>query len=160
MTMKPTYPRLENEDFFHLPLGSGGDGSVCTVRREDDLVGKYFPRKNNWMAEHEYGIASTLYSAGVSVPKPEGVYTLFLWGGLLQKPAFVMERIREPKLSQILSKWIDYSRRQELNQKLNRELDKARDLGFLLNDTTAYNAFYSEEEDRIILFDFARWERV
>ncbi len=158
--MKLTYPRLENEDFFHLPLGMGGHGSVFTVRREDDLVGKVFPREYEWMAEHEYNIASTLYSNGVSVPKPEGVYTLSLWGGLLHKPAFVMERIRAPKLSRIFSKWIDNSRRKELNQKLDLELDKARDLGFLLKDTGAYNAFYSKEEDRIILFDFARWERV
>ena len=152
-----TYPRLENEDFFHLPLGMGGDGSVYTVRRKDDLVGKVFSREDDWMAEHEYDIASTLYSNGVSVPKPEGVYTLSLWGGLLHKPAFVMERIRVPRLDKILKKWMDYSRRQELNQKLDRELNKARDLGFILDDATAYNAFYSEEEDRIILFDFARW---
>lgn len=152
-----TYPRLENEDFFHLPLGIGGDGSVCTVQRQDQLVGKYFPREKEWLAEHEYIVASTLYSGGVSVPKPEGVYTLSLWGGLLQKPAFVMERIRVPRLDRILKKWMNYSRRQELNQKLEQELDKARDLSFILKDATAYNAFYSEEEDRIILFDFARW---
>ncbi len=154
-----TYPPLDNEDFFHFPLGLGGDGSVYTVRRKDNLVGKVFPRENDWMAEHEFDVASTLYSRGVSVPKPEGVYTLSLWGGLLHKPAFVMERIRAPRLDKLLRKWMDYSLRQELNKKLDRELDKARDLGFLLDDATAYNAFYSKEEDRIILFDFARWRR-
>lgn len=154
------FPRLEDEDFFHLPLGMGGDGSVYTVRRRDDLVAKVYPRIDSWMAEHEFDIASTLYSQGVSVPKPEGVYTLSLWGGLLMKPGFVMQRIYAPRLDKLLRKRMAYSQRQELNHKLDRELDKARDLGFLLDDVTAYNAFYSAEEDRIILFDFARWTRL
>ncbi len=152
-----TYPHLENEDFFHRSLGIGVDGSVYTVRRRDDLVGKVFPRNNDHLAEHEFNIASTLYSNGVSVPKPEGVYTISLWGGLVKKPAFVMERIHAPRLDKLLRKWMNYSRRNELNHKLNREFDKARDLGFVLKDASVYNAFYSEEEDRMILFDFARW---
>ena len=152
-----SYPRLDNEDFFHFHLGMGAHGSVHTVQRQDGLVAKVYSPKNNWLAEHEYDIANRLYWGGVSVPRPKGVYTVSFWGGLLQKPAFVMERIHAPRLDHLLKKEMDYSQRKALVEKLDVEVNKARDLGFFPGDATPFNAFYSVAEDRIILFDFSHW---
>lgn len=160
---------FENPVAFKQHIASGADGEV--YRLNENLVGK-FSRPFSWIhsnslkakkelldaATKEFETARDLYSAGISVPRPLGVFSLDVadYGGIIHgnMPVFVMDYVHGIRLGDCYE---EYSRARELRDK---ELDKARDLGFIPGDSiSGGNSIYCSSQDRTFLIDFARWRR-
>ncbi len=150
-------------------IDAGCDGTV--YRLTSDLVVKFPLRLDQWDAENlrskrvlldratkEYEMTRSLYDAGISVPRPEGVFSLNVCGEdvcFQDVPAFVMQYIAGIRLSDC---WGAYDAR--ARQLRDDEIMKARSLGFSSGDwLTPKNSIYRPRDDKIVLLDFARWRR-
>jgi len=117
----------------------------------------------------EYCIADKLYDAGISVPKPEGVFLVSLNTSKSfdeemkhrsvheTVPAFVMEWLKDT----ILVEEIKSSSEKEFAELLReKELSKARAIGFYSYDAHWHNALWDKEKEKVYLIDFERWRRI
>ena len=110
----------------------------------------------------EEEIARDLHQNNVSVPKPEGVFRIDVvypnsQCRLEDVPCFVMEHIEGRRITEAdYGKW--HNRR---IAKLHREeLRKARKLGYCIKDAGPHNLFYLPGERKVVIFDFALWQKV
>lgn len=108
-------------------------------------------RGMEWLlfSEHEYKIAKALYSLGISVPKPEGVFEIEHPKTKNIVPGFVMEYIPETRLI------IGGNNESVL---WTREIKKVRMLGFDVLDSGTDNVIWCPSRNRIYLIDFEGWE--
>ncbi|MBI4151345.1 hypothetical protein HY496_00100 [Candidatus Woesearchaeota archaeon] len=163
------YPSLPNQNHWTKLLGEGAFGAVYDISRKDNLVAKtltYCPRAYGTKDEAlrwECAVARLLYRSGVSVPRPEGLYTVRIRQresifsrncSEREESGFVMERIRGQRLDELFSQC---PKDIYVHSLWEEELQKARDLGFELPDATTRNAFYLPAEQRVVLFDFGFW---
>ena len=119
-----------------------GDNHVVKFKRFGGMEFKPF-------SEHEYQIASALYSLGISVPKPEGVYEIE--HPITKKPAsgFLMEYIPETRLiiggNCESALWV-------------REIKKVRQEEFYALDSSPENSIWCPPRNKVYLIDFEGWE--
>lgn len=150
-------------------IDAGCDGTV--YRLTSDLVAKFplrldqwdphnFPKRRNLVerATSEYEITRLAHAAGISVPRPEGVFCLNVSGSQVSYrdvPAFVMQYIDGIRLSDC---WDDDDKR--ARQLRDEELMKAESLGFKSGDfRNPANSIYCPKEDKIVLIDLAKWRK-
>ena len=152
-------------------IDDGGYGDVYLVNQRKSLAGKILFASDELKArfricelQKEYNICGFLFINGVSVPRPKGIYRLSVdfvkperreRYGVPQPAAFVMEYIHG------ISKEEDFSEREkEVALRLrDRELDKARCLGYIAIDVGFGNIVYQPEQKRVVLIDYGLWER-
>lgn len=158
-------------DIEPKPLDSGSESSVYRIP-EQNLVAKVY-RVRLWddvtilvgaelwsprticYALREAVIADRLYQAGVSVPKPEGVFALRLPESKSTIPAFVMELITGVSHSHL-----EYSQYASARDQYYAEEAKAKQMGFYNLDTELdHNTLYvvGENDIRAYLHDFSGW---
>jgi hypothetical protein len=135
-------------------VGSGGDGEVYKLT--DDYVVKI--AEKDCGINHEYSIADELYKAGISVPRPMGIFNVKIdYGGYVpEKEGFVMGFARKDKCKR--------GKKLELNQRLNQELEKCKRLGFIpfdidWDERKGHNVLYNKKRDIFYLIDFDFWKR-
>ncbi len=155
-------PRLPNQNWFTRRIGEGVQSKILLVSRRKDLVAKVYNPYYNYnnsileLARHEYDVAASLYRNAISVPHPEGVFSISSFWGKRQ-PGFVMERIsgaiRLDELSNN-NESLDYDLAQQLR---DEEVEKTRQLGFIPADVKDRNCFYLPLERKIVLYDFLMW---
>lgn len=157
----------ENQPLTEV-IGDGGYSRVYKLT--DDYVVKVMfddgHRDRN--RDYEYIIANELYEAGISVPKPVGLFDvkvvrahygrIFMEeGGFVLERGFVMDRVRDDKVE-------CFDKGRELGQRLDRELTKCEELSFIPHDNCWYgrgghNVLYDKKQDKLYLIDFGLWER-
>jgi len=119
-----------------------GNGHVVKFKRFGGMEFKPF-------SEHEYKIAKALYSLGISVPKPEGIFNIEHPKTHLIVPGFVMEYIPEKRLiiggNYESALW-------------SREIKEVRRHGFDPFDSGTDNVIWCPQRNRIYLIDFEGWE--
>lgn len=182
MTTLDDLPVFENIDKSTRFLGRGAHGRVYAINAGLNLAAKvwidpFIPQRNLFSsthipaAEHEYMIARELYDAGISVPKPEGVYALtlpcllplrarissFVFRRHLpddyRVPAFVMERIHGKAYHKLSEK--EKSKARELHL---LEMEKVSATGITPSDQSiAHNCLYRIDDDKVFLLDFGGW---
>ncbi|MDP3882342.1 MAG: hypothetical protein Q8Q31_05690 [Nanoarchaeota archaeon] len=133
-----------------------------------NLVGKFIDFREDptilRRLHREHAVACALRREGVSVPFPLGIFQVELpvqfpygSGPGSKYPAFVMEYIEGPTLYKGI---IHPSEKFDLVQSLaDKELTKARRLGFIPFDLGASNVIWSEVQQKVYLIDFYRWKR-
>lgn len=119
-----------------------GDSHVVKFKRYGGMEWRIF-------SEKEYEIARALYSMGISVPKPEGVYEIEHPKTKDIVPGFVMEYIPEKRLiiggNYESGLWA-------------REIKKVRGYGFEILDSGVENTIWCPQRKKIYLIDFEGWE--
>ncbi len=144
-------------------LDRGEYGTVYSLEDKGLVAKVYFGSDDVGLvwAKHEFAIASRLSAAGISVPKPEGVFRFRSPCSATEHPAFVMEEIvggilldqyRSEQSARSKSAESDFARDLHL-----QELRKAADLGFHYGPLGESNCFYLPLEQKVVLFDFVRW---
>ena len=107
-------------------------------------------------ALREAVVADRLYQAGVSVPQPEGVFSLRLFENEHPVPAFVMELI-----AGVSYRDLEYSERLSVRDKFHEETAKAARAGFKIKDSSiGHNVLYvpTEKDIKVYLHDFGGWK--
>lgn len=100
--------------------------------------------------QREHDTMRRLYSFGISVPKPYGVYSVVVNPELkIADPGIVMQRIYG-----INVELLNGDLRIKAEKLMEEELDKCRKSGFSLWDEGASNTLYCKEENKIYLIDF------
>ncbi len=170
-------PVFENVDYHSTVIDSGTEARIFMINQKRRLVAKVY-HNLFWIneedkqlkgdellspetiayAQRELSIAEKLYTAGVSVPKPEGVFALsFPRLGIQRIPAFVMQYV-------VGRDWCYFSgeQRKRAERAFGDEMVKARTAGFTPADDTLsdWNVLYTVNDDTIkaVLFDFGGWK--
>lgn len=155
----PVFAEVDSDAYF---IDAGCFGTVYAINQEQGLAAK-FPKGKSapryafrpWHISNlidEYQVAVELYSAGISVPRPEGVFALTL-PIYHCVPALVMEHVKGKTYQQL-----SYSEQATARQLHAQELDKVRELCFVPDDQyPRKNCLYRLEENKVILFDFGTW---
>ena len=161
-------------NYISRRLGSGVQGRVYAISPQH--VAKVLkrdrsPHGKEESLEIELENLTALYNAGISVPKPEGIYKVRIrWFetafGLLfpEKEALVMERIYGTRIESTAGRKLQ-SRVYTL---YFRELKKAFHSGFISDDHIVVgpsgkvyrNAIYDPKRDKIFLTDLMNFRRV
>ncbi|MBI2043860.1 hypothetical protein HYT24_00665 [Candidatus Pacearchaeota archaeon] len=137
-------------------INGGGFGKIYRVNPE--LVVKIVRtpstiERQRTILEGEYTIQRALFEKSISVPVPIGVLDLQVdrWSVV---PGFFMQYIKGVNLSE-LSK----DEYKEINEMVKREIEKAKDLGFVIgfDAHSKRNSIYGVN-GRIYLIDFMHWE--
>ena len=144
-------------------------GFTCdsnVYRITEDLASKIYlegiegnPEDAIRIAKHELSVSRALFSGGVSVPKPEGIFLVPRKKNSDKKyPAFVMEYIEGLTLSDLRDSDF-YYKLDELWMRAEKELNKAIKLGFDPYDMPGGNFLWSPIKDKLYLIDFCHWEK-
>lgn len=170
-------PVFEDVDYNSTVIAPGTEAKIFMIHQERRLVAKVYHnlfwnnQRDDYLSEErlfspetiayaqrELAIAEKLYSAGVSIPRLEGLFALsFPRLGIPKIPAVVMEYVDGKSF---------YSLAKELRtpavQSFNDELMKAKAAGFIPADDTLsdWNVLYTVNDDTIkaVLFDFGGWK--
>lgn len=151
-------------------IDEGGYGDVYLVNRSESLAGKILfaselkARFRICELQKEYKICRCLYDNAISVPRPEGIYRMSVdfvkperrdWYGVPQPAMFLMEYVPGR------SKEEDFSEREKKVAILlrDRELERARRLGYITEDVDFGNFIYQPKQNRVVLIDFGMWEK-
>ena len=148
-------------------IDEGSFGTVYAINGSRQLVAKIwkgrkshhyvFDQKHIQEALWEDHVASELYTKSISVPKPEGVFSISLPSvSPVPIPAFIMERVRGETY------WdLSFMERIRARQLYEGELGKVRETtNFIPFDHYPFkNCLYQLDHDKIILFDFGEWRR-
>jgi len=113
----------------------------------------------------EFNITRHLYEEGISVPKPEGIYSMKLrsvdnpisWFIPRTFPAFVMEAIYGVSLGSLKGE-----EREEALDLTRKELTKARRWYTTYDsddESIWHNTLWVPEQKRVVLIDFEFWKR-
>ncbi len=163
----PEFTNIDKPRFIE----EGGYGDVYLVNQRKSLAAKILFASDKLTAgsricelQKEYDICGFLFINGLSVPRPLGIYRLSVdfvdlerreLYGVPRPAAFVMEYVRG------ISKEEDFSKKEkEVALRLrDRELNKARCLGYIAADVEFGNFIYQPEQNRVVLIDFAIWDR-
>ncbi|MBI2145919.1 hypothetical protein HYU22_01090 [Candidatus Woesearchaeota archaeon] len=114
--------------------------------------------------ENEYSMLKAVYEAGVSVPKPEGVFLVpvprdgilnYLQGRKLLTPGILMQYIAGIPMNKLRGKRLD-----EAFRLRHEELRKCKIAGFDPLDTIERNAIYSPLENKVYLVDVENWQTI
>lgn len=171
-----TIDELPVFDMDKLPelVGVGSEGGVYRVHRERGLVAKAyhflfgdikFPSRQNsladkmvWYALREAVVARKLFEAGISVPRPEGLYALLIPEfNPTAVPGLVMEYVEVADPGLLYGKAY-----RQACMKADIERQKARDAGFSLCDSIyGHNVLFTLDKDgesiNVKLHDFGGW---
>jgi hypothetical protein len=113
----------------------------------------------------EYEISKTLYDAGISVPKPEGVFMIAppknedwgLFGFPKRFPAFVCQYIDGGIPT---AKYLKPEEQRLIDKLVGEERRKVRKLGLNVEDGDGWeNTLWVPQEQKIYLIDFSRWSK-
>lgn len=105
----------------------------------------------------EHDVTNEVCQAGLSVPKPEGLFRIPMLPFGESSPAFVMQYVQGNTMMD-LSTWKKLSA--EIRDKLHAEVEKAQKLGFSTVDALHLgNAIYNPEENKVYLIDLELWVR-
>ncbi|MBS3169841.1 serine/threonine protein kinase [Candidatus Woesearchaeota archaeon] len=157
----PVFTDVDSNAHF---IGNGQFGTVYAINQERGLAAKFlkawydsayvFRPEHILLLNDEYQVVVELYSAGISVPRPEGVFALTL-PIYHCVPALVMEHVKGKNYEQLSA-----SEQATARQLHALELDKVWELGFVPDDQKpSKNCLYRLEEKRVIMFDFGQWDR-
>lgn len=170
MTKINQLPVLEVIDNRVCFIDHGGWGCVYSFETDKispskRVAGKVLSRKQNSRVAirklaFEARIDQELYTKGISVPQPFGVFAISLPHFYPESnlvAAFVQELISGEKYDDLAS-FVDREQACRLHR---QEITKARDLGYKIprdHLSPAYNCLFRLEEDKVILFDFGNWQ--
>ena len=156
----------QEAEVFTPLIGKGQFASVYAIT--DNHVAKVY----NWPylgdnlrdMQEEYENTREAWRAGISVPKPEGVFEVDIrwWKtafGLFfpKRKAFVMEWIHGVRAD---DKGLDKGHGKRARELFHKEVEKCESLGFFSGDFRLNNAIYVPYEKKIYLIDLADCARV
>ena len=148
---------LQNFPFvlpFGIRINYGVHGEIYALSRRHIAKVYRDPAK----LEREREVSGILYSEGISVPKPEGVFRVRI-NPFRTTEAFVMEYVHGIIGEKIADKRRYKSIRPRVEQLMRSEVEKCEDLGFICQDADRLdNSIYKPKEDSIVLVDFCNWE--
>ncbi len=170
-------PVFTDVDYDSTVINHGTEAKILWINRQRGLVAKVyynlfwinekdkqlkgdelFSSETICYAQREFLIAEGLYSAGVSVPKPEGVFALFVpILGIQRIPAFAMQYVDGKDFNNL-----SFELQQRANEVYQEEIVKARAAGFTPADDTFsdWNVFYTVNDGDVkaVLHDFGGWK--
>ena len=171
----PVFTDVDSQVSF---VDSGTEAKIFMINRERGLVAKVyfnlfwnnqpyeylrgerlFSPETICYAKREFSIAEKLYSAGVSVPKPEGLFALSLPRlGIQRIPAFVMQYVDGKNFGSLPGEWC-----MRAKEAFQSELAKAITAGFTPADDALpdWNVLYTvinNDDVKAVLFDFGGWK--
>jgi hypothetical protein len=131
-------------------IGEGDYNSVLALSQRH--VAKV-PLEPSYDLEGEYKMHCELYQAGVSVPKPLGIFRFFpfnYWGefGI----GLVMQRLQGVNGTKTRGKT-----RVKVERQLEKELEICEELGFKPFDEGLHNCIWNPKEQELHLIDFVGW---
>ena len=139
---------------FARKINYGVHGEIYALSRK--YVAKIYRDPSRLKREH--GVSRILQREGISVPRPEGLYTVRLDPFRLRQ-GFVMEYIHGIIGEDIVCKKKYEEIRSKVERLVREEVRKCEDLGFVCNDATRIdNSIYKPKEDKIVLVDFCNWK--
>ena len=148
-------------------IGKGVDGTVYRISEEHVAKIPHFSTsKVKEMCLKRFAsrgylneplISQSLYDQGISVPKPEGIFSVSLDGE--DRFGFVMEYIEGVNLQKLIDR-LGESLTDKIRPKYWEEVGEARCLGFRTKDTAYRNGIWSPKEEKIYLVDFFGWEQL
>ncbi|MBR9682918.1 hypothetical protein GOV03_00050 [Candidatus Woesearchaeota archaeon] len=152
---------IEAKQPFWESMKHGGYAEVFGLG-ENYVVKVLFQQYKNRGIDYEFEIAQELYAAGISVPRPIGLFDAEVnrEGIVKTEKGFVMERLLD-----VASCGEDGNKNRELGRRLEGLLKQCCELGFFPIDHHwtewgGHNVAYNPEEDQLYLFDFDQWERM
>jgi hypothetical protein len=152
--------RFPQGDEITPRIGKGQFASVYAV--SDTHAAKvydwpYFPGSYLRDMQEEYQNTLRAYEAGISVPKPEGVFKVKIrWFKTLfgyffpGRTALVMEWIKGERADKT-----DGNLHKRVRELFDKEVEKCMRLGFFSGDFYLNNAIYAPERDKLYLIDLA-----
>lgn len=143
----------------------------------DEHMAKILPHWELWDENHpcpylelfierkqkEYEMLLRAYDAGLSVPKPQGVFNLEIRDIVksfktIIEPAIVPGLVMEYISGRYIDKIVSENEQKEANRQLNTQVKKAEELGFLpVNHYTFLNSIWVSKEKRLYLIDISDW---
>jgi tRNA A-37 threonylcarbamoyl transferase component Bud32 len=122
----------------------------------DKYVGKFSSYERIACLNHEYEVCKDAYESGVSVPKPEGIFSVMHPKEKQIYFAFVMEYINGKTLLEFYKIWkTDITEMWDLAEKEN---EKLRKINLFNSDARAENIIWNSEKKKIYLIDFGHWK--
>jgi Ser/Thr protein kinase RdoA (MazF antagonist) len=105
---------------------------------------------NNEQILNEFQVQRDLYKAGISVPKPYGITKVLSdLNPLIEVHGLIMQKVNGTTLREIN----EFFKYYKFKWKSNKEIRKARKLGFVLGDRHKYNTMVDKTE-KVFLIDF------
>ncbi len=144
-------------------LSDGNVGKFKKTKGWKSKIWKVDPFGNS--VNYEAKIAEELFNAGIWVPEPHGVINLEQprnesWSRLETTrsfPAFIMDYIQGVKDPSKIEPKSDEGKYVQLL--IDKELEKAKKLGFRTHNTGYHNTLWVPEKERIYLIDFSSWKK-
>ena len=146
---------MENFQKYKNPIriGWGAHGEVYRI--SDRHVAKIdYHEFSLGTLEKELEISRELFNGGISVPRPEGIFSVKISKYFSLINGFVMEYIRGKEGDKVRNKYMDH-----VTGLINIEIEKVIKLGFCPLDFGLHNSIYVPKEDRVYLIDFAFWKQ-
>ena len=156
------YNRFPQQEYqWTRKLGHGNNSRVYAL--SGSHAAKVFDQKETPLFIEsrtitEFECSNEWHEAGISVPRPEGVYTVKIWnsenllGLFFPRLAYVMERIHGIGVTSL-----DGHEFHRVKSLFDREIEKAEKAGLRKNNPSIRDALYEPLTDNVYIIDFHTW---
>lgn len=115
-----------------------------------EIIAKEFKKEYAYNAEHDFVMGKFLLSKGINVPKMIGI----IYNGISEDHVYLlMENIEDG----VSIGDLEIEERKILARRYRDEMQKAKKLDVIPNDTDIFGSIYSRKKDKVYLCDFEEW---
>lgn len=153
------FPKWDLKGYSPSCISRSESGIRKVYRIGEEKVVKIYDRGCQDHLLHEWEIAKLAWEENLSIPYPEGLFSVPVGGpGKRNNRGIVMEYIEGIRLDDLIERAHDPQEEVGGILQLHKlEIQKAIHRGFIVGDVGIVNAIFQPRKIRVVLYDFQLW---